>query len=242
MRNSFGFGILAACLLAPSIAAADTSGNGSGWYMGFDLGQATASNQVFFSADSFNYDSGGVLYTGQPTGISHEQTSTAYRFEAGYWFNPYVGLQANYADLGKNTTHSHNVTAPLGISCGLSCEDSFDDSPYQKTKGKGLSLMAAYPLPHGFRLLARYGRFWDQVDYDSGYTPTPGQGYGNTTMPSGFHIGTSGVAFTYGLGASWAFTDHWQLVLGWDEYKGLGGGLTQQFDVRLISVGAEYHF
>src|ERR1051325_1719053 len=52
------------------------------------------------------YDACPVHIGGFAGPVSHDQTDTAHRFEAGYWFNSYVGLALDMTDLGEHMTHA----------------------------------------------------------------------------------------------------------------------------------------
>jgi hypothetical protein len=212
-----------------------------GWYLAYDLGQAKASQPVLFSANVFSYTSGGSGYSGGFAGpVSHDQTDTAHRFEAGYWFNSYVGLALDMTDLGEHMTHAQFTSVQGPVSCGLPCDNSYEGSPRLTTDGKGLAITGRYPLSHGFSLVAHLGEFWSHVVYDSGINATPGA-FGNANLPQNFHSDDNKVVSTYGLGARWEFVEHWALRVDWDDYQDLTGGGTT-FDVRMTSLGIEYRF
>jgi len=231
MRLSFRFGILAAALLAPSIAAAD-----SGFYLGADWGRAKASQPLLFSAESVE---GNITYVTQP---SYEQTSSAHRFNLGFSFDQYFGLELAYADLGSRTAFAQETSRPSGVTCGLLCDNSFDNAPRETERGASLSAVGSYPLPFGFSVFARYGFFWQQVSYDSGVTGTNSPIYGNNDLPQNFHLTQHGTTDTLGFGVRWGFADHWALRASWDDYRDLQDISAQRFDVRVTSLGVEYHF
>jgi hypothetical protein len=229
--------VLAACLLLPSLATAGDLG----WYVGFDMGRARATDPALFSAGTFSYTSGNSDYNSQLTPPTYEQTDSAHRIALGFAFNRIFGMEVTDVDLGSHVAHAHGVSAPLPVSCGLPCENSFDASPHVDVVGTGIALTAAWPLSQDFSLVARYGRFSYRADYGSGITPTNGGTYGNANLPPSFGQSNSDTTDMYGFGLGWMFVEHWALRANWDEYLDVTGGSTT-FDVRMASIGLEYHF
>ena len=231
MRLSLRLSILAISLLAPAIAAAADSG----FYLGYDLGRAKASETPPFSAES-------VEGTVTSTPVTSELSSSGHRFIFGYGFDPYVGIEFADADLGSHALHTQMVSRPPGVSCGLLCENSYDNSPRETVRGWSLSVVGSYPLPYGFSVFARYGTFWEHLEYDAGVTGTNSPPFGNPDLPQDIHGTVNATTDTFGFGVRWSFAEHWALRASWDDYRGLNDITAQTFDVRFKSIGVEYRF
>lgn len=243
MRLLFGLGILAACIGAPSVAAADDSG----WYVGGELGRTTVSTRpvdapvagsYYFSAP---HNDPALVIT-----RSSDLSSTSAEVEAGYWINSYVGLQAGYLDMGtySDVVRYHYPSAKI---CYFSrCGSNFTDSNKLHVSGSVLALTGRLPLPAGFELLGRLGLFSGQATYDEStagikdvITPKDSLDYS---------------AVDRGLGLGWRFAAHWGVQLWWDKYNHSGPqpyrgnvglvlyGPYTPFDVKGYSLAVQYHF
>ena len=247
MRISFRLGILAACLLAPSIAAADSGDDGTGWYLGGELGRTTVSTRpadgpvagsYYFIAP---YKDPALVVT-----RSFDWSSTSAKLEAGYWFNGYVGLQAGYLDMGTYSDVVRYHDPHGGICYQFSCSTDFTDSNKLHVTGTILALTGRLPLPAGFELLARLGWFSGQATYDESTA-----GIKDIITPK-HSLDYSAV--DRGLGLGWRFTSHWGVQLWWDKYSHSGSqpyrgnigyvlyGPYTPFDVKGYSLAVQYHF
>jgi hypothetical protein len=230
MRSFLRLGILAACLLVPSIAAADDSD--SGWYLGAGAGFTQAS-QAPYSTDAFR--------VGPPSGPSITQeysvNSTGERLEAGYWFTPYIGQQFSIVDLGR---YSNKVVYYSGgfVGCvGAQCGPDVVDSPRVKARGATMALTGRLPLSGGFDLVGRIGLFYSDTTYDDQQGAISSSPQGTAS-----HYVRTTASGVYGASLGWNFRPHWELLLGADLYTGLGGGRFNTFNVKVLSLGVQYHF
>jgi hypothetical protein len=227
MRIAIRLGLIAACLLIPGIAAADDSG----FYLGLGLG-ATQASKASFSKDVFSRNfSQGVLPTSPDFTYSSSLDSTGGRLEAGYWFNPYVGEQVSIVDLGQYSALS-TIGCP-GKPCGVSTLDA----PRLKARGATFAITGRWPVFSAFDLIGRLGLAYTQTTYDEDVSALTSTG----SLPPSHHV-ESGVAEVYGASLGWNFRPHWELLLGGDLYAGLAGDRFFRFNVRLFSLGIQYHF
>ncbi|HSN17131.1 MAG TPA: outer membrane beta-barrel protein [Gammaproteobacteria bacterium] len=251
MRRAFAIGAVAACLFVPSIAAAAAD---TGWYIGYSQGQARASEPPPYSSQTFEFQ---TSYGGVISDQSSDQQSTGKRFEGGYWFNPYLGLQAGVVDLGDYSAQAMVHAGGQFQNCqGPTCNFRFIDSPRVKVRGQTLVVTGAWPFAGGFEVIGRLGVFRNRATYDDSGNVllTPGG-----APPAPYSIVRNGTGSIYGISVGWNFATHWEVLLAWDRYRGIGddqlfgsyvtGNLQTQvftlfgkFDVSLLSLGAQYHF
>jgi hypothetical protein len=222
MRISFRLGVIALCLLAPSIAAADDSG----LYLGFNLGPTLAS-RASYSTDVFPHG----LNPSPDFRYYSSLDSAGGDLEAGYWFTPYIGEQISIVDLGQ-----YSALAKIGCP-GAPCGVSTLDSPRIKARGATLALTGRLPLSNELELVGRAGLLWSDTTYDEDVGSLTSTGH----FPESHYVkgSASGV---YGVSLGWNFKEHWEALLGWDLYTGLGGDRFNTFNVNLLSLGIQYHF
>jgi OOP family OmpA-OmpF porin len=70
----------------------------TGWYTGFGLGQS----RLGFKTGDFNIGPAG-------TGISFDESDTAFKFFAGYRVLPWLAIEGGYDNLGRNTVGFSNA-------------------------------------------------------------------------------------------------------------------------------------
>ena len=229
-----GIGIFAAVLAMPSVASADDRG----WYVAVDYGKTHYSDNAKFDVSIYRV-------TTQTSPITFDDDSHGHRIVGGYRFNSYWGLEAGYVDLGHATAYLSGVSAPLGTSCGPSCENSYNFDPELEARGWTSEVTGRLPLGHGWALDGRIGLMRWRMDLDSDVTPTNSPPYGNTSVPANTRFSGTGTSTTYGYGVSWAFSQHWTARLSWDKYQNMYFGTNSSgytYDVPLRSLGLEYHF
>ncbi|HEX7966098.1 MAG TPA: outer membrane beta-barrel protein [Gammaproteobacteria bacterium] len=223
MRLAFHLAILATCLLTPAIAAADDSG----WYVGYSGAQTHASQASYFKG----FFPRGIVPS-DPS-VSSSLDSSGKRLEGGYWFTPNIGVQAAITDLGrfsfKATYDSGGFVGCVGAQCGPA---TITDSRIEPT-AETLALTGRWALSDEFDLIGRAGVLWGSTTYEDQSIGVPN---GHPRIIEASRGGTLGVSL------GWNFTDHSELLLGWDEYTGLGGNRFASFNVSAVSIGLQYHF
>ena len=245
MRIAICLGILAACLLAPSIAAA---ADGPDWYLGAELGRSTASSGPggLGFANSFGMSipyGDPALTTSTPASLS----SSSRQVEAGVWINSYVGFQAGYLDLGtySNGFYAHDPHNNICYGCGSPSENTtaFSDTTTVKLRGPVFVLTGRVPLPDEFELLGKVGWFAGSANYDERVTGLP-------NVISGASDSADYPAWDLGAGLGWRFASHWGVELWWNVYKNTkqqyygnsSATAVTQFDVKGYSLALQYHF
>ena len=227
MRISFSLAILAACLLAPSIAAADAGDEGSGWYLNGGLGLSHASEP----APLIGQTPGPQLLTTYSSSTG-DQDSTAVELGGGYWFGPNGGLQAEYLDLGQYT---HFVHGRRFLDCQLCGSEGFVESSKVKVEGMRIAFTPRYAFSEGFELIGRAGIYVNQVTY---YDVT------NFGVPSfqKYPQKRVNVAPELGVSLGWHVTEHWEALVGLDDYFKVGDSKYGTFNLGTLTVAVQYHF
>lgn len=195
-----------------------------GWYVGVDAGQSRFS---------------GLDANGSPTYPSTaSQTDSGYRLSAGYDFNPYLGVEAGYVNLGK-VAGSANLAAlpivclPPTAECSLMPSEV---SANLKTHAWTLEFVGSFPFGDEWLLFGRAGGVRANSELISHESFS-----NNTTSTSDWT--SSDFDGTYGLGLQWSFANDWAARLSWDRYASLGHDLPiGKFDVNLTSLGIVYQF
>lgn len=244
MRVTICLTVLAACLLVPSIAAADDSG----WYLGVDLGRMTASEApggleiANYSAMSIPYGD-PALTVSSPSSLS----STSSKVEAGVWISRYVGLQVSYVELGRyaNALYAHDPHDNICYACTSPSDDTtdFSETTTATVRGPVLALLGRVPLPDEFELLGKVGSFDGSATYDESVT-------GLQHIRSGVSYFGDYHAWNFGVGLGWRFASHWGVELWRDVYNNTKqhwvgysyAAADKQFDVRGYSLAVQYHF
>lgn len=229
MRTSFRLGILAAVLLAPSIAVADESG----WYVGLELGSAKA---TALPGDLGFFPAAGVP-SGSKATITNSSSlnSTSGNLEGGYWFNSNVGLQAGLLDLGTYSGGISFKDSVPDVCINTVCGSASNDNRQVKASGVMLAVTGRVSLSEDFDLLGRIGVFLSHTTFDETLTS-------DARTVDEAHLTKDNVASLFGAGLGWKFTSHWEAQWRWDLYSHLGGGDFSTFNVRVYSLGVEYQF
>lgn len=231
MRLHIRLGIFAACLLAPSIAAADDA---AGWYVGLGVGAAKATTAPggpdLLPSLSYPSNDPGLAFSNTAT-----TGATSIGVEGGYWFNTNIGLQAGILDIGSYSADSHTQDSDSKICIGAVCGSGSDDSRKIKAGGLTFAVTGRWPLSEDFDVLARAGVFASHTTFDEERTVGP------DTVDS-VHLSIDNFASDFGVGLGWTFASHWELQLRWDQYAHLGGGNFSTFNVRDSSLAVQYHF
>jgi hypothetical protein len=245
MRLSFRLGILAAVLLAPSVAAAADDPD---WYVGFDLGRMTASEApggleiAYYPAMSIPYGD-PALTVSTPTSLS----STSSEVEAGLWVSRDVGLQLGYVDLGtySNALYAHDPHDNICYACTSPSENTtdFSETATFKVRGAVLAVTGRVPLPDEFELLGKLGWFDGKYAYSTSVTGLQNLRYSASYL-GGYH------AWDLGVGLGWKFASQWGVELWWDVYENTKENYVgysyasgvKLFNLRGYSLAVQYHF
>lgn len=157
---------------------------------------------------------------GAPSGLTCDDSDTAFRLAFGYELVPHVAIEAGYAVLG--TAH-----ASSGETADLSALD--------------LSVIGSWPLGNRFAMHGRFGVYHGETELTSMPPAVPATFPPPPQPPQvGWQTGGNN-DLTFGLGASYRFASTAAFRLEWQRYNKLGGG-GPSISVDLISLGALFHF
>jgi len=190
----------AAALTLPSIGMAQSmSGPDSGWLVGGSVGQSKIKVDC--------------------SGLSCDDTDTAFRIFGGYNFNKHFGVELGYADLGKVTFTG--VIPPLGTVNGDITAKAFD-------------LMAVGTLPIGdkFGVYGKLGMYRADSDF-----------HATSSVAGTASASDTNTDITYAIGAQYNFNKNLGIRAEWQQYKKVGGDNTGgDGDVDVMSIGVVWHF
>jgi Outer membrane protein beta-barrel domain len=246
MRLSFCLSIFAACLLVPSIAAADDDGfslSDYDTYVGVEPGRATITPSN--GSLALYQDLQLIIPDDRALTVTHSSSlsSTSKEVEAGIWFNSDVGMQIGYLDMGtfSQSTHYHDPHSNIClVDCSFASTSDFTDINKVSVSGVVLTVEGRVQLPEGFELLGRLGMFVGNIKYEE---DTPG-----LPAAAGGSSSASTAPGDIGVGLGWRFSSHWGVELWWDRYPTMGNPYADnstrqdQFSVEDYSLAVQYHF
>jgi OOP family OmpA-OmpF porin len=211
-NNKFSLpGVIAMVVLAVS-AGNPAQADDSGFYAGVGIGSSSTS----ISKSDIRNDLADIGITGTATSL--DDSDTAWKLYGGYRFNPYLGLELGYVDLGSISS-TIVTTAPSAANIHTSTD----------TDGFSLVAVGTWPVTSKFDLFAKVGAYhWNT---DASATAIVG---GSVVKVSDDDSGTD---LTYGFGAGYRFTKNVGVRGEWEVYKDVAG-----YDIDLPSVSLEYRF
>jgi len=193
---------LAAALLLPCAVLAQESG----WYAGLAAGQSKTASELVQNRESTITLASGVH-------TDFDATGSAWKAFGGYRVNPYLAIEATYADLGRDVMD----TAFLG---GDPAQPARIRTT-RKVSGFGADLLVGAPLGPSATLFARLGAFRSRLEASAElagnvvFNPgDPNERSRSTTR--GETVGH------YGFGGEWALTRAVALRLEWERYAKVG--------------------
>ncbi|MFO1435562.1 MAG: outer membrane beta-barrel protein [Gammaproteobacteria bacterium] len=154
--------------------------------------------------------------------IDTDTNDLGWKIFGGYRFNPYLGAEVEYVDLGEES-----------VDVGL---DTLKITATNSVSGVSLSGIAGYPvLPQAY-VFGRLGAFiWDSSADVKGNSFLTAIANGIGAIPAG----DNDVDLTFGLGATYQLVDHVKVRADWERFQDLGQDST---DVDLFSGGIQYDF
>lgn len=203
-------GLLALTVLASPLALAQDGG----WYAGGAIGRAAA------TIDDARITS-GLLGAGiATTSIVDEDRDTGYKVYGGYQFNPYLGVEGGYYDLGHYGFTAN--TSPPGTLTGDI-----------KLRGLNLDLVGTLPLAAGFSVFGRVGAAYTQARDNFS-----GTGIVVVTNPNPSVRDTN---LKLGVGLQYDFTPALGMRLEAERYR-VNDAVGNIGHVDMVSLGLIYRF
>ena len=197
-------------LLALPVAAQDNAYS----YLGFSLGQSRSKVDHLDITRSLL----GTAATATLTGV--DRSDTAYKLFLGRQFNPYLGLEAGYFDLGRSRFTS--TTVPAGSLNGE-----------VKVQGLNLDLVGTLPVSERFAVLGRAG-----VQYARTNDFFAGSGAISVPRPNASRRDTNGKV---GLGLQYAFSPGFMLRGEVERYR-VNDGVDHHGNVNVASLSLVFPF
>ena len=219
--------IAAALALAATPAAAQLR-----WYVGGSVGQARTSNDAVTNRES-------TLQFVQSMQTDFDDTDSAWKVFGGVRFNPYLGLEATYTDLGTATTATRGLGGDPVLPFGFIID--------RKTRGYGLDLVGVLPFAERFELFGKAGAYRTRLEASATlegnavFSNSPGDRFRTVTRTE--------TTRHLGAGLQWRFAGPWTLRVEWERFYDIGkpfeiggSGTTGEASVDLASVGLAYRF
>lgn len=167
---------------------------------------------------------------------SSNRTDTAYKIAVGLKINPHIAIEGQYIDLGKSKYKSGNYYMGTLDETGKASIDSY---------GLGMNLVGAYPVGD-FSLFAKVGYHLMRTKYSQRVVE-----YGNPTYSESQSSSSRKLIPSFGVGVSYAMTNHLAVLIEHERFNGLGRGskvnhfgdkYSVKHDVDFTSIGLRYHF
>ncbi|MEX0958557.1 MAG: outer membrane beta-barrel protein [Burkholderiales bacterium] len=174
----------------------------SGFYAGGSVGQSKFSDTC--------KDEAGV-------GLSScDDKDTGFKLFGGYLFNPNLGVEVGYVDLGEVTASGTFLGTPFTATI--------------ETTGLTAHAVGILPLNEQFSLLGKLGL----IRWDMDANVSVGGVSGN--------VSEDGIDFALALGAQYNISRSIGVRAEWDFYKDLGNSETGEDDVHFLSAGVVFSF
>ncbi len=210
LKISTAIGLASVAALASTSVLADDSG----WYGGANIGRSST------TIDDPRITSGLAGAGLTTTSIANRDRDTAYKIYGGYQFNPYIGLEGGYFDLGKFGFKAN--TLPLGTLDGNI-----------RLRGFNLDAVGTLPLSEKFSALGRIG-----INHAQARDSFTGTGAVNVANPNPSKRDTN---YNFGLGVQYAFNDALGMRAEIERYR-INDAIGNRGHVDVVSIGLVYRF
>ena len=224
---------LAATLLLPCAAQAQAQVQAGGWYAGLAAGQSRTADELVQNRE-------GTITLASDVHTAFDATGSAWKVFGGYRVNPYLALEATYADLGRDTM----ATAFLG---GDPAQPAAIRTT-RKVAGFGADVLVGAPLGPRATLYARLGAFRSRLEAGAELSGNVVFNPGDPSERARSTTRTETVAH-YGIGGEWSLTRDVALRLDWERYAKVGKafqvggtGTTGEADMDAWLVGVALRF
>lgn len=210
MTNYKSLATSVAVVLGMSVAPLSYAA-GNGWYIGASVGQS-----------EFDLGSGAeldalLLTDGITSTTTTDDSDTGWKLFGGFAFSENFAVEAGYVDFGESEFNT-TVTAPA-IAAGVY-------NTAVETTSFYVDLVGTVPVTDSFNVFGKVGfNRWDV----EGTISVPGFGSGTILEDDGNDV-------TYGVGASYSFTDSVAVRGEWERFDIDGE------DMDLLSLGIQYSF
>jgi OOP family OmpA-OmpF porin len=181
---------------------------------------STSASAGFFDLTLAPYLGGNVGQSSSdiscPTGVTCDDTDTAWKIYGGLEINEYMSMEVGYIDLGE-------------------AKYSGAKSGTRYTNGMITAIVGTYAVSPDFILSARGGMNFLNVEVNGTISNTPTQNTGDTD-----------VVWSFGVGGQYNLTPAVGLRLDWERFFEAGSssynGGTGEADIDMLSAGVVYKF
>lgn len=218
LRRAASVVALSACAASPVLAKE------SGFYLGVNAGQA-----------KYDVDTDEIGVFPIVSGTRSDDTDVSLALSAGYRFNPYIGIEFSFIDLGDlEMTETGFITTTPSLGGHAHVEAG--------ASGPALALVGSVPAGN-FEFFGRVGTMYADAQINSQVVSTFGQL--PLTMTGVEIVSSETMEMMYAVGVGYTFADEFFLKLEWMRVASVGDEDelgTEEVDVDVISVGFQYRF
>ena len=205
----------------------------SPWYGGVSAGQSKTDGELVVNRES-------TVVNATVSGSSFDSKASGFKVFGGYQFTPHIGVELNYADLGR----SRLVT---GILTTGSPQQAGSVTLERQIEGFGADLVLRAPIGPRASIFGRVGAVRSRLEASAllngaiEFTNAPGERSRLVTA--------SETLTRYGVGAEWGFGRGMGFRVEWERWLDVGkafeiggSGTTGEADTDFYSVGFVYRF
>jgi OOP family OmpA-OmpF porin len=208
--------VVAMCLAAASIAAANAAIAQDGWYVGVTFGSSNAT-----------IDDSVVAVTGATaSNLSRDERDPGFKVLVGYGINRYLAVEGAYAYLGEFRI-TRDVAAPTTGAVNADI----------RVIGFTIDAVGMVPIGTSFAAFGKVGTFLSE-------TRTFRATSGTVTLPPG--TGSNAVKDEFnlklGIGIQYHLAKNVTLRAEWERFFGVGSPETGESDINLYSGGILLRF
>jgi opacity protein-like surface antigen len=223
-------GILVAILAVGATAASSgaVAADLSGAYLGANFGRARNSYDTGFVDGQVAGSAAESGDTVDFTDRSIQRMSDAWWVNAGYFFTPYIGLDAAFMHVGEIKYIA------VGTLSGLISSQPIVSDTEVSSHGPALSLIGRLPLTENFAVDLRVGDYFGKAVFNNSIAVGA-----NSASSSDSKAASSLLA---GIGASYTVAGHWSARIDYLRVNKTGNSDVGKFSVNLATAGLSYTF
>lgn len=231
MKLPIRIGAATAIAASATLAANAAFAADSGFYVGANIGRATAdfssaelNNALQYAATQEN----GTLVVNSS---SLSKSDTAWSADVGYKFMPNFALEDSYLDLGKVSYHADTSYTASGAEGSIPI--AFDATV--KSRGPALAAVGIIPFAQMWEVDGRVGVYYGKATADAS-----GSFSGGGVSES---ISSSKSSLLAGAGGSYSFDGHWSIRVDHTYINGVGDSSKEgTANVNVVTAGVSYIF